>query len=288
MEDQTSQLLELQDVLFGYANDFLQTLPSLLLGVLVLVLFVAFAGLAKKLATRAAERLTDDPSLQSLFGQVTRVVFLAVGVFASAAVIFPGLSAGHLVSVLGLSSVAIGFAFKDIFQNFLAGILILSQRPFKIGDQIETSSLEGTVEHISIRNTLIKTYDGQRLIVPNAQIFTNPITVRTAFDKRRTTFSTGIGYGDDIEQAREVIAGALADCDQVLDEPTPQVVVTEHGDSSVNFDIRYWTQPAIASVVKGRDQVATAVKYALDDAGIEMPYPYRSVEFMDLTERDGA
>ncbi|MFW6053573.1 MAG: hypothetical protein ACOC9J_02055, partial [Persicimonas sp.] len=128
MEDQTSQLLELQDVLFGYANDFLQTLPSLLLGVLVLVLFVAFAGLAKKLATRAAERLTDDPSLQSLFGQVTRVVFLAVGVFASAAVIFPGLSAGHLVSVLGLSSVAIGFAFKDIFQNFLAGILILSQR----------------------------------------------------------------------------------------------------------------------------------------------------------------
>jgi small-conductance mechanosensitive channel len=285
MEEPVSKLFELQDVLLGYANSFIAVLPSIAIAILVLLAFMALSGLASRMVQKFSNRFTDDKSLQSLFGTTTKVLVVILGTFSAAAVVFPGLSAGHLVSVLGLSSVAIGFAFKDIFQNFLAGILILSGRPFTIGDQIETNSFEGTVDHISIRSTSIKTYDGQRVIIPNSVIFTNPMTVRTAFPKRRTTFITGIGYDEDIETAREVIRDAVTSCETVLEVPAPQVFVMEHADSAVNFHIRYWTKSVMSGVRNAQDQVATAVKYALDDAGIEIPYPYRTVEFFDLSEQ---
>jgi small-conductance mechanosensitive channel len=280
----TNKFLELQDVLMGYANDFIEVLPSIAIAIVVLLVFWFLAKLGKRGAERAASRLTDDPSLKSLAGTTTKVVVTLIGIFAAMASVFPGLQAGDLVAVLGLSSVAVGFAFKDIFQNFLAGVIILTTRPFKIGDQIVSSDLEGTVDHISIRNTELKTYDGQTIIVPNSILFTNPVTVRTDAKTRRTTFSTGIGYDEDIEEAREVMREALHDCEQVLEDPAPQVLVAEHGGSSVNFDIRYWTDSHIGSVRNGLDQVATSVKYALDEADIEIPYPVRTVEFFDKTE----
>ncbi|MFW5966228.1 MAG: mechanosensitive ion channel family protein [Persicimonas sp.] len=285
MDEQAAQLLGFQEILVDYLNALLETLPALISGVVVFIVFYILAGIGKRVASGAVSRATEDRSLQSLAGQMTRVFLLGLGIFAAAATVFPGLSAGHLISVLGLSSVAIGFAFKDIFQNFLAGVLILLQRPFQIGDQIETNGLEGTVEHISIRNTNIKTYDGQRILVPNAQIFTNPITVRTAYEKRRTTFVTGVGYGEDIDEARGVVMDAVVECEGVLDDPAPQALVSEHGDSAVTFEIRYWTESSAASVAKVRDRVATAVKNALDAADVEIPYPYRTVEFFDMSEK---
>ncbi|MGM0557482.1 MAG: mechanosensitive ion channel family protein [Myxococcota bacterium] len=278
------KLLEFQDVLTGYANDFIQVLPSIAIAIVILVIFWILAKVGKRLAVRAASRFTDDKSLKGLFGTVANVLITLIGVFAAMASVFPGLQAGDLVAVLGLSSVAIGFAFKDIFQNFLAGVLILTSRPFRIEDQIEAEGLEGTVEDISIRNTIIKTYDGQSIIVPNSILFTNPVTVRTDAKTRRTTFTTGIGYDEDIEEARQVMIDALEGCDEVLDDPAPQVFVASHGDSSVNFDIRYWTKSVSGNVRRGLDQVATSVKYALDDAGIEIPYPVRTVEFFDKSE----
>lgn len=285
MDESVTQLLEFQDVLLGYANEFIEVLPAIGIAIVVLLIFVGLSSLTKRMVAKFSGRFTDDKSLQSLFGTICKVTVIVIGAFAAAAIIFPGLSAGHLVSVLGLSSVAIGFAFKDVFENFLAGILILSGRPFLIGDQIETNGYEGTVEHISIRSTSLKTYDGQRVIIPNSKIFTNPMTVRTAFPQRRTTFVTGIGYDEDIEAARQVIRDAVESCETVLAEPEPQVFLMEHGDSSVNFHIRYWTKSVISGVKNAQDEVATAVKYALDDAGIEIPYPYRTVEFFDKTEQ---
>ncbi|QDG54316.1 mechanosensitive ion channel family protein [Persicimonas caeni] len=285
MDESVNQLLKLQDVLLEYVNSFLAIVPAIGIAIVVFVVFLVLASLAKRTVSGFSSRFTEDKSLQSLFGTITKVLVIVVGAFAAAAIIFPGLSAGHLVSVLGLSSVAIGFAFKDIFENFLAGILILSGRPFVIGDQIETNGYEGTVEHISIRSTSIETYDGQRVIIPNSAIFTNPMTVRTAFPHRRTTFVTGIGYDEDIETAREVIREAVNGCETVLEDPAPQIFLMEHGDSSVNFHIRYWTPSTISGVKNAQDEVATSVKYALDEAGIEIPYPYRTIEFFDKTEQ---
>lgn len=279
--DTTGKIVE---IFTDFGVSALEALPSLLIALLVFVGFMIAAGIARKLAKRLSEGATDDKSLQNLFGTAARVAVLVIGAFVAASILFPGLGAGDLVGVLGLSSVAIGFAFKDIFQNFLAGILILAQRPFHIDDQIVVSGYEGTVDDISIRSTFLRTYSGERVIIPNADVYNSPVTVRTAFDKRRTVFGTGIGYDEDIEAGREAILSALEGCDLVADSPSPQVYVSEHGDSSVNFDARYWTDSRVADVTAAKNEVATAVKYALDEAGIEIPYPYRTVEFFDMTK----
>ncbi len=278
------QIKSLVEILQGYINEGLEQLPTLLMA---LVVFVGFWMLSKgmaKLSRKFANKVVVDRSIRSLIETTTRVVVVGFGIFVTAAMIFPGLKAGDLIGVLGLSSVAIGFAFKDIFQNFFAGILILTTRPFKIGDQIERGDIEGTVENINIRFTTIAAYDGTKLIVPNSELYTNTVEVKTSSPRRRSTFAVGIGYDEDIEEARAIIHEQLAQCEGVLSEPEPEVYVTSFGSSSIDFDVRYWTRPRIAEVRKVEDRVATAIKYALDKAGIEIPYPYRSVELVDRTD----
>ncbi len=275
---------QVADSVTSYGEGFLETLPTLALAIGVLVVFWIASGFIRNLVKRLSSEAIDDENLEKLFGTIARVGVLVVGMFVSASVLFPGLEAGDLVAVLGLSSVAVGFAFKDIFQNFLAGILILLQRPFHINDQIIVDDFEGTIEDISIRATKLKTYNGERVIIPNSALYSSPVTVRTAFDTRRTVFSTGVGYDEDVDASREVIRDALDDCEHVLDDPAPQVYTSSHGDSSVNFDVRYWTKSHSSNVAKAKNEVATKVKAALDEADIEIPYPYRTVEFHDLSE----
>lgn len=278
------QLKSVVEILQGYVNTALEELPTVVMALLVFIAFWMLSKVLARLSHKFTTRFIEDASIRSLIETTTRVIVVCFGLFIAAAMIFPGLEAGDLIGVLGLSSVAIGFAFKDIFQNFFAGILILTQRPFKIGDQIERSGIQGTVQRINIRYTTILAYDGRLLIVPNSELYTNPVEVMTANSRRRTTFVVGIGYEEDIEEARSVIREAVHGCDSVLQDPAPQIYVTEFADSSINFDVRYWTKPEKADVMKARDEVATSIKYALDRAGIEIPYPYRSVEFTDKTD----
>ena len=278
------QIKSFWKVLEGYANEALEILPTVAFAIAVVVAFFGLARLIERLARDVAGRVTEDPNLRSLAATIARITTIVVGMFAAATIVFPGLQVGDLVGVLGLSSVAIGFAFKDIFQNFLAGILILVRSPFAIGDQIDTGDMEGTVQDIDIRSTTLQTYDGRVVIIPNSDVYTSALTVNTANATRRSTFATGIGYGEDIDGARDVILEAVKGCEGVESSPEPQVVVVEHGGSSVNFDVRYWHASDKASEVSARDRVATAIKYALDEAGIEIPFPYRTVEFFDRTD----
>lgn len=268
-----------------YVNNFLLMLPTLVMAMVILVAFLFISKMGKKAARKIAATVTENPSLQNLAGTIAGVILTTIGIFAAATIVFPGLRAGDLVAVLGLSSVAIGFAFKDIFQNFLAGILLLWQRPFIVGDQIDVGDLGGTVQNIDIRSTSIRSYNGQLIVVPNSDIYTSAITVNTSEDKRRSCFDTGIGYGEDIENAREVIKAAVDKCELILSTPAPDILVTGHGDSSVDFRVLYWTKSDRRTEVLARDQIATGIKYALDEADIEIPYPYRTVEFFDKTPK---
>ena len=278
------QLSAAQRILQEYVTDAIRLAPKLVVAVLIILLFMFLSRFAERFAKKVGGRITEDSSLQNLFATIVRVAVQVIGLFIAAATVFPGLKAGDLMGVLGLSSVAIGFAFKDIFQNFLAGVLILLQRPFRQGDWVVAQGYEGTIEDVNIRDTRLRTADNQLIIIPNSAIFTSPITVRTAFTERRSTFSAGIGYGEDIEAAREVILDAVRGCELVLESPAPVAAVVEHGGSSVNFAVHYWTNADPGSVNGAWNQVGTAIKYALDEAGIEIPYPYRTLEFFDKTD----
>jgi small-conductance mechanosensitive channel len=160
-----------------------------------------------------------------------------------------------------------------VLQNFFAGILILWRRPFIVGDEIKIREFEGTVEDITTRSTRVRTYDGERAVLPNGDVYTHAILVRSAYESRRVRLMVGIGYKDSIESARKIIHEVLRKTEGVQTDPGPWVYVSELAPSSVNFLIYFWTASSQANVLALIDEVTTGIKLALDRANIDIPYP---------------
>jgi small conductance mechanosensitive channel len=269
--------------LVDLGQSFLARLPILLVGVIVFVLFIIAGQIAKHALLATARRTRLNLALAHLLGRLASAATMVLGLFVAAVVVFPAFKPGDLVAGLGITSIAIGFAFKDILQNFLAGVLILWRQPFRVGDQIRTGEFEGTVEEINTRATRLKTYDGELVNVPNGDVYTRAVLVRTAYGTRRLRFTVPIGYPDAVEKARETIHQVLATTAGVHAEPAPWVHVTELAPSSVNFTVYFWTDARQANVLQTGDRVATNIKLALDRAGIDMPYPHAVIRLQDET-----
>lgn len=182
--------LNIVDLLWQNLRQFVDTaielLPGILAALVVLMLTRYAAQVAVKIAERLGRNTIDNKSLKVLFEKTASFTAWILGIFLAGICAFPDLSLSDLVATLGFGSVAIGFAFQDIFKNFLSGILLLIQRPFKIDDQIIVKEYEGTVEQIDLRTTRIRTYNGERILMPNAEVYTSAVRVRTAYDHRRT------------------------------------------------------------------------------------------------------
>ena len=263
----------------------LLALPNLAVGVVVLLLFWLVSRLLTRLVRSVVARAGQPTGVQVVLGRLTGWAVLALGLLVGLAVVFPTVTAASVFGALGIGSVAIGFAFKDILQNLLAGILILLTRPFRIGDQIVSGAHEGTVEDIAVRSTSLQTYDNRRVVIPNSELYTNRVTVNTAYPHRRLAVDVGIGYGDDIDTAKQIIEDTLAGLDNVVTDPAPTVLVTALGDFAVNLQVRFWIDPpARKEAVEIADQVLTAVKPALIGAGIDLPMPTQQVLLHDQTE----
>jgi small-conductance mechanosensitive channel len=285
MNPYTDQLIvSLQDL----AADSLAFLPRLFVLVVVLAVFLLVAAMARAATRRYARRRQDNESarhhLTLALSRLVQGAVVLIGLFVAFAAAFPTFTPGDLVSILGLGGVAIGFAFKDILQNYLAGILILLARPFVVGDQIRYREFEGEVEQIQARATYITTYDGRRVVVPNSELYTNAVIVNTAFPKRRWEYDIAVGYGDDIERAREIILAELVAAEDVLPDPKADVIVVALAPSSVQLRARWWTASRIADGLIGQDRVLSRVKSALTAAGIDLPFPTQQVLFHDQTE----
>lgn len=152
-------------------------LPNLVLALVIFIIFLVIAGVARSLVRKVSQRKNQHRNLGLLLGQLTHLSVIIVGILTAISAIAPSFHAADLIKMLGIGSVAIGFAFQNILQNFLAGILILMQEPFQIGDWINITGLEGRVEDIQTRATIVATSKGQRIVIPNAVIFTNPVVV---------------------------------------------------------------------------------------------------------------
>lgn len=217
-------------------------------------------------------------NLVSVLRMLAATSLWLAGMLLAVTVVFPSVTPAKMLTTLGLGSVAIGFAFKDTFENFLAGLLILLREPFEIGDHVATDDVEGAVEDITIRDTHIRRTDGQLVVVPNGILFSNPVTVRTSRELRRTTVIVGVAYGEDVDEARSVITKAVREVDTVRDDVRDvQIFAHAFGASSIDFEVTWWTGSRPIDIRSSRDQVIGAVKRALDDAGIEIPFPYRTL-----------
>ncbi len=273
----------LWDSIQGLATSFLHQIPYLVIGIVVFLLFLIAARIVSRALRETGARTRFPINVATILGRLVSSAITILGIFVAAVVVFPAFKAGDLVTGLGITSVAIGFAFKDILQNFFAGILILWRQPFVVGDQIRSHNFEGTVEEINMRSTRITTYDGERVILPNGDVYVNPIVVLTAYPHRRVKFSVGIGYPDSIEKAREVIHRVLKTTEGVLSAPSPAVYLTELAGSSVNFTVYFWVKAEQVNVLGVSDRVATGIKLSLDAGHIDMPYPHTVLLFHDQT-----
>ncbi|WP_233148227.1 mechanosensitive ion channel family protein [Rhodopirellula sp. MGV] len=266
----------------GLWTDFLRRTPLLIAGVFTIFLTALMSKVVAWGLTKLFEKQSRiRTSLRDLIFQLVTIAVWIAGLLVTAVVVFPGMTPTRALTLLGVGSVAIGFAFKDIFENFFAGILILWRYPFDMGDFISSDDLVGQVEEITIRNTMIRRLDGELSVVPNATLFKNTVDVLTDKHHRRVRLICGVAYGEDVDRSRDVIAEAVRHCLTVDGDRLVEVFAKEFADSSINFEVAWWTGSTPGEVRRSRDEVVSAIKSALDREGIEIPFPYRTLTFAD-------
>jgi small-conductance mechanosensitive channel len=264
---------------YTIAAEFVALLPRLGIALGLLALTWLAVALANRAMHRVLGRTRVRRALAELVVEIADVAFWVVALFVAAAVAFPSVTPANIITGLGLGSVAIGFAFRDIFENFLAGVLILDREPFRLGDCIECAKVEGFVEEITARDTHLRQTDGQRVVLPNALLFKNQVWVRTDREIRRTTVFCRVGFDADLAAAREVIRRAVAPLATVSREQEVQVFAHAFTEDGVEFEVTWWTGSRPVDVRRSRDEVVAAVKRALDEAGLRVAVPRRVLAF---------
>ena len=286
MEEVTQTL---QETLGDIWKNFLDHTPYLLAGVLVLILTWVAANIFSNLGHRLFDLRNIRRSLRDLIIRLSTIGIWVGGLLLAAMIWFPGLTPATALGGLGIASIAVGFAFQDIFENFFAGILLLWRFPFENGDFIECQGIVGKVESVNIRMTEIRLTTGELVLVPNATLFKNPVNVLTNKPYRRVTIMTGIAYEENVSQSVSVIEKAVKNCSTVETSEPIEIFPQNFGSSSIDIEVTWWTGNKPVDIRRSRGEVVIAVKKALDEAGIEIPFPYRTLVFkepLDLKPHD--
>ncbi|VEP13827.1 Small-conductance mechanosensitive channel [Hyella patelloides LEGE 07179] len=265
----------LQDLL----GSAIKVFPAIIAALIIIMLTRYGAEFTRKIAEKIGNKALQSKSLQLLFCKTVSVTTWIIGVVLACVVVFPGLRLGDIIATLGLGSVAVGFAFQDIFKNFLSGILILIQRPFRLDDQIIVGDHEGTVERIDLRVTKLCTYEGERILIPNSDVFTSAVRVRTAYNQRRTDLAVGVDYNTSLPKAKSILQKTIEGVEGVSDDKSPEIDLVGFGDSSIDFIVRYWTNSRQLQVRQVQTRAIMGIKEALDAANIGIPYPIRTLYY---------
>ena len=251
-------------------ESLLDALPRL--GVALVIVLVGWGiGRGVRWVMRARLRRSRTPSFANVISKLTSWMVVIVSALVAVAVTFPSVKPVDLLAGLGFFSVAVGFAFQDILENTLAGVLLLFRQPFRSGDQITVVDQSGTVTEINIRETRITTFDGESVIIPNRDVYKNVILVHTQHDLHRLQFDVGIAYDNDAEQATCAIVEALTETPGVGHDPPPEALVHELAVSTVNIRAMFWTNSRRHESITVLDTAIKAVKSRLHRDGIEMP-----------------
>jgi small conductance mechanosensitive channel len=276
------------DTLVELYRQLLASLPLVVIALVLAVVGVIVATVVARAVQRALGRTQADRMAVGLVGRLVRIALILATLLLALAV--AGVEVGPALAGLGLAGLAVALALQGILENFIAGVILLVRKPFRAGDQILTNDLEGTVEDIDLRVTRLISYDGELVLVPNISVFQNPVVNFTRRGRRRSSVIVGVDYRDDHDAAREVIRSALEGVEGVLSEPPPEVWLQELGDSSVDFEVVYWSEPYKLQVRRTQDRVLAAVKRGIEDAGMTIPWPIRTLA-LDAPvriQRDGA
>lgn len=272
-----------QQSLQALIQQFLLFAPKLVVALLIFVVTLYAAGFIARAIRRTAQFRKVDPELILLFERVGRWSVIILGtIWALSQVNFNVVA---FVAGLGIAGFTIGFALQDIAKNFVAGILLLLQQPFDIGEAISAGGHSGKVENISLRATELRTFDGLLVYIPNADVFTSALTNYSRAPRRRIELQVGVAYGSNLEHVTRVTLEAVRQVPGVIqNDPAPAVVFKSFGESSIDFSLYYWVDLDQAGYWAAQDQVLKAVHSAFQHEGIEIPFPVRTVYLQPTTE----
>ncbi len=251
-----------------------EAIPGIVIALILLMITGIIASFAVKITDKLVGKTELRPSLRNLTETMVKLAVWLIGIFICAIIVFPDLTFTSMIAGLGIGAVAIGFAFQDIFENFFAGILIMLREKMRIGDIIECEGIEGKVEHINLRETHVRKLSGELTVVPNSVLFKNPVEIITDEPKRRHSVVIGVSYDTKLDHAAKVIRTAVKALDDIETDKGVDVFAQEFNSSSVDFLVRWWAGSSNRAGWETKDKVIRAIKSALDDAGIEIPFPY--------------
>jgi small conductance mechanosensitive channel len=268
------------DKLQGWIDTGVELLPNFAVAVVTILVFWLIARITRKVLHTALERTPLPIPLRNLIVTMTGLAIVAAGLFVALGVLGLDRTVMSLLAGVGILGLALGFAFQDIAANFIAGILLSVRRPIHVGDVIETNDFFGTVREINLRSTIVESPTGQTIIIPNKQVFENPLTNYSTTRKRRIDLAVGVSYGDDLSEAKRLAVEAVEGIG--IHDPDRQIELffEEFGSSSINFVIRFWIDfRRQTQYLAARSEAVVAIKQAFEAHGITIPFPIRTLDF---------
>lgn len=263
-----------------WAKDVIKLLPNIALAALILVLGFYLAKSIRNLIRKVMRRIIHNETLDNLFSSLVYIFLLGIVIFIALSVLQLDKAVTSILAGAGILGLALAFAFQDIAANFMSGIFLSIRKPLFVGDIVKIKSYMGKVEEINLRDTVIRTYQGQMVIIPNKEVFQNPIENYTLLGKRRIDLNVGISYGEDLELVKKLTIDAVKDIDGLSKEDEVTFFYTEFGDSSINYVIRMWINISEqVNFLEIQSQAIIRIKKVYDANNIMIPFPIRTMDF---------
>ena len=263
-----------------WLNTLIQMLPNIAVAIIVIVIFYLIAKLIKNFTSRVLNRFSDHLAVIRLISQVMFLIVFLVGFFIALGILNLDKAVTTLLAGAGIIGLALGFAFQDIASNFISGIILTIRQPFRINDIIKSNDYFGTVTQITLRTTNIITTQGERVLIPNKDVFQKPLINYTQTGKRRIDLAVGISYGDDLEKVKKITVEAVKSIPNRLEDKDPELYYSEFGNSSINFVLMIWINYTIE--IEYKHSISDAIqniKKAYDENDITIPFPIRTLDF---------
>jgi len=266
--------------LTDWVEALIKLLPNIVMAAVVMVIGFYLAKFVRKISRKLISKISNNITLNNLFSSVIYFIFLGIVIFTVLSILNLDKAVTSILAGAGILGLALAFAFQDIAANFMSGIFISFIKPLKVGDIVQIKDYMGKVKEVNLRDTVVETFQGKTVIIPNKEVFQNPIENYTILQKRRFDLSVGVSYGDDLEKVKQITLDAVSDIEELSKEDAINVFFVEFGDSSVNLSVRMWVNTPEQSVYnKVGSEAIVKIKKAYDANDIMIPFPIRTLDF---------
>jgi small conductance mechanosensitive channel len=264
----------------GWVDAFINMIPNMAVTLLLLIIFLVLAKLGSKLFRKIFYKASKNEALGHLFSTVVYAAILGLGFFIMLGVLGLNKALTSLIAGIGVLGLVLGFAFQDIAADFISGVILAFRKPFKIGDIIGVKDIMGIVRKIDLRVTIVETFQGQEVYIPNKDILQGSIYNFSILKKRRIDIAVGVSYAEDLDKVEDVVLSTIKNLEGVIDKDMMVFDYSEFDSSSINFNIRFWIEyPGELSYFTMKNKAIKAIKSAFDEQDITIPFPIRTLDF---------